>query len=184
MSAAIIAAGAGLQAYSTIQEGRLAEQQGKFYEELSERNQQALNRQAKAEMEAAQLEQERAARKQKIFQASQIAAAGKSGISLAGASLNALTDTAYQFSMERNLILRSGLFRSQQLQQQGRMEYSKGKWSAYLGRQAKRLSYMKAGATILGAAGSSQAPTQPRTFSSVPTRYGSNMAYGGYGRNF
>ena len=154
MASAALIIGGGLMAASAIQEGRIAEAQGKFAEKIGLQNQRALERQAKAEREAAALEETRVARKEKIVSARQRARRmGKTGVGLAGASLEFLADTAFQFSMERNLILRRGLIRGQELRWMGRMEQVKGKWAKRLGTQAKRLSYVKAGASILGSVG-------------------------------
>jgi len=141
-----ILAGLGLSAASQIQQGRAAEAQGKFEEKLAARNQQALERQAKAEKEAASIEEGRAARKRKLVMGAQRAAAGKSGFGLAGASMETILDTAYQFAMERNLILRGGLVRSQELQERGQIEMAKGRWASSMGKSQKR-------ASILGAVG-------------------------------
>ena len=138
-----------------IQEGRIAEAQGKFEEKIALRNQESLNRQAKAETEASRLKEERIARKQKIFQARQLAVLGKGGAGLVGATLAALVDTASQFSIDRNLALRTGVFRAGALRERGEIMAAQGKWAKQLGRQAKRLSYVKAGVSLLGAAGQS-----------------------------
>lgn len=143
----------GLQAYGAIQEGKIAEAQGKFARDIAIRNQQALERQAKAERAAAGIEETRAARREKIVKAQQRAAVAKSGVGLAGATLSILADTAFQFSMERNLILRRGLIRGRELRERGRIIYAQGKWAKTVGTQAKRLSYVKAGASILGSVG-------------------------------
>lgn len=141
-----IIAGGGLQAASTIQQGRIAEAQGEFEEEIALRNQKALERQAKAEQEAAGVEAGRISRKQKFIQATQIATAAKSGGGLAGASVNVLADTAFQFSLERNLALRTGLIRSQELIERGGIIAAQGRFAKSVGKSAKR-------ASILGAAG-------------------------------
>jgi len=151
---ALVAAGAGLKAAGILQGGRISEAQGKFEKEIAARNQQALERQAKAEREAASLEETRIARKEKIVKAGQRAAAAKSGIGLAGATLSVLADTAFQFSLERNLALRRGLIRGRELFGQGGLVAAQGRWARTLGKQAKKLSYVKAGASILSAAGS------------------------------
>ena len=153
MATAAVIIASTMMAASAIQEGEIAEAQGKFAEKIGLQNQRALERQAKAEREAATLEETRAARKGKIVSARQRARMGKTGVGLAGASLEFLADTAFQFSMERNLILRRGLIRGQELRWMGRMEQVKGKWAKRLGTQAKRLSYVKAGASILGSVG-------------------------------
>ena len=150
--AAILIAG-GLTAASQIQEGRIAKAQGSFANKIARRNQEALNRQAKAEEAASRLEERRIARKQKIFQARQLARIGKGGAGLVDATLAALVDTAMQFSIERNLALRRGVFRAGALRERGVIIAAQGRWAKTLGRQAQRLSYVKAGASLLGAAG-------------------------------
>lgn len=139
-------------AFGQIQEGRIAEAQGRFAEQIAIRNQQALERQAKAESAAAQIEESRVARREKIVKAQQRAIIAKTGVGLAGATLSVLADTAFQFSLERNLILRRGLIRGRELRERGRIIAAQGRWARTLGRQAKKLSYVKAGASILSGA--------------------------------
>lgn len=149
----MLLAGGGLQAASAIQEGRVAKAQGDFAEKIAQRNQQALERQAKAEMEAAGVEESRIARQEKIAKGKARAAVGKSGVGLAGSTLAALTDIAYQFSMERSLTLRRGMVRGRELRERGRIIAAQGEWANIMGVQAKRLSYVKAGTSILGSVG-------------------------------
>ena len=146
-------------AISQIQEGKIAKAQGSFAKKIALRNQESLNRQAKAEEAASRLEEMRIARKQKIFQARQLARIGKQGTGLAGATLAALVDTATQFSIERNLALRRGVFRAGALRERGEIIAAQGRWAKTLGNQAARLSYIKAGASLLGAAGAASATT-------------------------
>ena len=171
--------GGGLMAASAIQEGIIAEAQGKFAEKIGLKNQQALERQAKAEREAATLEETRVARKEKIVSARQRARMGKTGVGLAGASLEFLADTAFQFSMERNLTLRRGLIRGQEFRWMGRMEQIKGKWAKRLGTQAKRLSYVKAGASILGSVGTAGllSPAATTTTAGTASTYGTTSVF-------
>jgi hypothetical protein len=153
--AALLIAGGGLQAFAAIKEGQIAEAQGKFAKQIAVRNQQALERQAEAEKAAAGIEETRIARRGKIVKAAQRAIVGKSGVGLAGATLSLLADTAFQFSLERNLILRRGLVRGRELRERGQIELAKGRFAFTLGRQAKKLSFVKAGASILGSVGGS-----------------------------
>lgn len=148
-----IIAGGLLMAAGQIQEGRIAEAQGKFEKKIALRNQKSLERQAKAEIEAAGVEETRVARREKIFRARQRAGMAKGGIGLAGASLSFLTDTAFQFSMERNLVLRRGIVRGRELRERGKIIAAQGRWAKTLGTQVKRSSYVKASASILGAVG-------------------------------
>jgi hypothetical protein len=151
--AALLIAGGGMMAAGAIQEGRIARAQGRFEQQIALRNQQALERQAKAEMEAAGIEEARVARQEKIAKARQRAVIGKSGIGLAGATLSVLTDTAFQFAMERNLILRRGMVRARELRERGQITAAQGRWAKRMGTQAERLSYFRAGGSILGSIG-------------------------------
>lgn len=141
-------------AIGQIEEGRIAKAQGSFEHKLALRNQQALEREAKAEKAASRLEESRVARKQKIVMAAQRAILAKSGVGLAGATTSVLADTAFQFFLDRNLVLRGGLIRARELIERGRIGVAKGKWAKTLGKEAARLSYIKAAGTILGGASS------------------------------
>ena len=163
MAVAALIIGGGLVATGQIQEGRIAEAQGKFAKKIALRNQQALERQAKAESVAAGLEETRIARKEKILKGRQRAVVGKTGVGLAGATLEVLTDTAFQFSMGRNLALRRGVVRGRELRERGRIIAAQGRFAKTLGTQAKRLSYFKAGGSILGAIGTAGFLKAPAT---------------------
>lgn len=141
--------GALFTAYGEIRAGQIAEAQGRFAQQIAVRNEQALERQAKAERAASELEETRIARREKIVKAQQRAIIGKSGVDLAGATLSLLADTAYTFSSEKSLALMRGMIRGRELRERGRIEIAKGQWSYTLGKQAKRLSYFKATASIL-----------------------------------
>lgn len=151
--ATLLIAGGALTAFAAIKEGQIAEAQGKFQKQIAIRNQQALERQRKAELAASQVEESRVARREKIVKARQRAIIGKTGVGLAGATLSVLAETAFQFSLERNLILRRGLIRGRELRERGQIIAAQGKFARTLGRQAKKLSFVKAGASILGAVG-------------------------------
>ncbi len=153
----LILAGGGLAAASQIQEGRVAKAQGSFEKKIALRNQESLNRQAKAEEAASRLEERRIARKQKILQGRQLARIGKQGTGLADATLAALVDTATQFSIDRNLALRRGVFRAGGLRERGEIIAAQGRWAKTLGKQAQRLSYVKATGSLLAAAGAAGA---------------------------
>ena len=139
-----------LKAASQIQEGRIAKAQGSFANKIALRNQESLERQAKAERAASRVEEARISRREKIFKGRQRARIGKQATGLAGATLAALVDTAVQFSIERNLALRRGLVRGRELKRRGVIIAAQGRWAKTLGTQAKRLSYIKATGSILG----------------------------------
>lgn len=156
-----------LPAAAEIQKGRIAEAQGKFAkkvgianEQAALANQQALERQAKAEKEASRIEEGRISRKGRIVKGRQRTTIGKGGIGLVGATLAALTDTAFQFSFERNLALRRGLLRARQLQFAGRIEAfrggvaaAKGRFARGVGRAEKRASFIRAGGSVVSTFG-------------------------------
>ena len=176
-----LAAG-GLQAAAQIQEGRIAKAQGSFAKKIALRNQESLNRQAEAEKAASRLQEERIARKQKIVQGRQLAKIGKGGTGLVDATLYALIDTATQFFIERNLALRRGVFRAGALRERGAIIAAQGRWAKTLGTQAQRLSYVKAGASLLGAAGAASATTSsPGAGFTQPGGQGGGLAFGGRG---
>lgn len=188
-AAALIIAGGVAKAAGIIQEGRIAKAQGSFEKKIALRNQQELERQADAEIAASKIESARISRRGKIAEAAQIAAVGKLGVGLAGSTLSVLADTAAQFFIERNLVLRSGLFRARSLRQRGSIIAAQGRFAKTLGTQAQRLSFAKAGGSILSSAGSSGAfkgGGQTQSFSTSQTRFGtsSNISRGGFGRNF
>ncbi|KKN12020.1 hypothetical protein LCGC14_1020680 [marine sediment metagenome] len=171
-----LAAG-GLQAAAQIQEGRIAKAQGSFANKIALRNQESLNRQAEAEKSASRLQEKRIARKQKIVQGRQLAKIGKGGAGLIDATLSALIDTATQFSIERNLALRRGVFMAGALRERGAIIAAQGRWAKTLGKQAARLSYVKAGASLLAGAAISQSPATTSTAGGQ----GGGLAFGGRG---
>jgi hypothetical protein len=162
-----------LQGIGQIKEGQIAAAQGDFAKKVAIRNQQALNRQAKAERDAAAIEEGRIARKSKLVQARLTAGGAKSGISLAGASLESLTDAAFQFSMDRNLTLRRGLLKSRGLIQRGKIIASQGRFAKTVGRAKRTAAFIKAAGSFAstfdgGPSGGSTSfnPNPQNTFSS------------------
>lgn len=155
--------GGSLTAASQLQEGRIAEAQGKLTEQIALRNQKSLERQAKAERDAASVEESRLARREKIVKAAAIAQQGVSGGQIAGASLSALTDIAAQFSIERNFALRTGLIRSRELKERGQIIGIEGRFARTLGKKAKQLSFIKAGGTLLTTVGLAGKPKTKTT---------------------
>ena len=159
----LLTVGVGFGVAGTIQQGRIAKAQGSFQEKMALRNQQALERQGRAEQAAAQLEERRVARREKIVKAAQRATVGKSGIGLAGATLSVLADTAFQFSLERNLVLRRGLLAKQGLFKRGAITAAGGRFAKTTGLAESRASFVKAGASILGTAGAAGLLSRPAT---------------------
>jgi hypothetical protein len=133
------------------QAGKASKAQGKLQKNIAIRNQESLNRQAKAEKEASKTKEARIARQQKITSSAQKALAAKAGVSLEGASLSVLTDTAEQFYIDRAFTLRGGLLRSQELQEKGRIIFAQGAFAKRMGVFASRNFNYGAGAQAAGA---------------------------------
>jgi phage I-like protein len=161
MATALLIAGGALAVSGQIKQGQIAESQGRLQEKISQRNQQALERQATAEKEASKLEERRIARRARLVQARLEVGQAKTGISPAGATIDALADAAFQFSLDRNLTLRSGLIRARELQSKGRLLAAEGKFAKKIGKQQKRAMFMQAFGT--GLMGASQLKTTPNT---------------------
>ncbi len=179
LAAVLLLGAGGLQAASSIQQGRIAKAQGSFEKKVALRNQESLNRQARAEKSASRLEERRIAKKQKIFQARQIARIGKGGAGFGDSTLAALIDTASEFSIERNLALRRGTFRAGALRERGEIIAAQGRWAKTLGKQAQRLSYVKAGASLLSSAAlaSQFGPATTTTTTATPSTFGTTPSF-------
>jgi hypothetical protein len=156
-----------------VKEGQIAAAQGDFEKEIAIRNQQSLERQATAERAASKIEEGRVARKSRLVQARLEAGQAKSGLGLAGATVDALADAAFQFSFDRNLVLRQGLIRSRELQQKGKIIAAGGRFAKTLGRQKRTALFMSAAGSAFGAASSlSNTNPPPRTSPSGPSSVG------------
>ncbi len=178
MATALLIAGAGLLAVGQIKQGQVAAAQGKFAKQIALRNQAALERQAKAEQDVARIEERRVARKEKIIKAGQRTIVGKSGIGLAGATLSALTDTAFQFSLDRNLALRRGLFRARELVARGGILAAGGTFAKTVGRQQRTASFISAGGSVLTAAGTAGLrPSSPGLGTPSSTNIGTSQSF-------
>lgn len=139
-------------ALGTIQEGRAAEAQGKAQKRIAEINARNLEVQADAEKTAARLEEERVSRQQKATEGKQKTAFRKSGTTLEGTPTDLLADQAFQFELERNLVLRQGLVRAVQRRIEADIMRARGKQASAFGKFAKRNSILKASIKLGGAA--------------------------------
>jgi len=142
-------AGTALSAGSAIQEGQLANAQGKASNDIAKLNAANLEHQAESRMDAARLEDTRQVRRSRMALGSQIAKGGASGVT---SDIDVLADTAFQFAMDRSLMLRQGLVESQGLLGQAGMMRAQGKFAKKVGKSKRTASYAKAGMSILGGA--------------------------------
>ncbi|HOL31793.1 MAG TPA: hypothetical protein PK052_07395 [Anaerohalosphaeraceae bacterium] len=141
-SGALIVAALAASGTASVAQGLAAQAQGRANQRIAEYNAAMAERQGKAQMEAARLNSERLARQQRLAMGQNIAAAAKSGISLSGSVLDVLADTAYQYQLDRNLILTQGLNDYQTGSQRASLLRSEGKFSAAQGRSNALWAYL------------------------------------------
>lgn len=163
MAVAAILVGSALMAYGQIREGQMAAAEGKMKRKISDYNAEQLRRQAIIKREAAALEESRITREEKSFLGKKIAKMAMGGMSVNDvSSLEVLSDDVYQFSMDRNLVLRNGLYESISLGQQAKIQNITGRFYEKAGKYARNVSYIKAGSTLLsGVYLAGQAATVP-----------------------
>lgn len=149
MAVALLAVGGGLMAYGQVRQGQLAEAEGKAQKKIADFNAEQLDRQAKSRQQAAAIEEQRVSRQSKMFMGKQRAEFAKSGLTMEGSALEVLSDTAYQFSMDRNLTLRQGLLDADYMRSQGAIQRVQGKWAREYGKQQKTSSYLSAAGTAM-----------------------------------
>jgi len=144
-----LVAGVALKASGQVSEGMMFKAEGQAKKDIAEYNSRQLTRQAEARRNASELEDVRQGRKANIALGSQIARGGKSGTV---SSVDALADTAFQFAMDRNLIMRQALVESQGLLGQAAMQRAKGQYASDIGKFKRNAKYREAAVTILGGA--------------------------------
>ena len=185
MSAVLQGVGGAFQAASQLKQGQIAEAQGRFEEKIALRNQQALNRQANAEIEASKVEEQRISRRSKITQAQiRVNQVGKSGIEIKGATVAALLDIANQFTVDRSLALRTGLIRSRELIQKGKIIAAGGRFAKVIGKSRRKAFQLAALGTALGTAGSVSGGTSGTVSTSPTSSQSGRTAIGSSTRNF
>lgn len=115
-------------------EGKMLDAQGEAQQAIANYNAKLQEREAKARMQAARLQERRVSKKGKAVQGAQRARFAKSGIALTSPSaIDVLADTAFEVFMDRNLTLRGGLLESQALKNQAKMTRAQGDWAAKVG---------------------------------------------------
>jgi len=146
MATAALIAGTVLSAGSAIQEGQVADAQGRASNDIAKLNAANKEREAASVMDATILGDSRQVRRSDMALGSQIAQAGANNTA---SDVDVLADTAFQFAMDRNLMLRQGLIQSQELLGQAGLLRAQGEFASKVGKSKKTFSYAKAGASIL-----------------------------------
>jgi hypothetical protein len=158
LAAAAMIGGTALSAYSTIQGGKEAAEQGKL-------QQQQFEAEAKAELmqgsEAAFLKRKEAKR----MTASQIAAISASGSGFVGSNLVVLAESARNAELDAGMIERNSQVNAQSLKVRGEL-------ARYEGQLARRNARMRAFANTLSTVGQAYLlynTPKPKTAPSTPT---------------
>ena len=184
MATAALIGGAALLAGGQVQEGQLFKAEGEAKKGIADYNAEQLERQAASRLQAGELEDVRQARKARIALGSQIARGGKSGVV---SDVDALADTAFQFAMDRNLMMRQSLLQSQQLLGQAGMQRAQGMYALALGKSQRNIQCMKTAGSLLqgGATYGKMGGTGTKVSDmSSADRTSINRSYGGDTRNF
>lgn len=136
VAAALAVAGAAVGAVGAIQQGQAAEDLADFESDQARQEAQRAWAQAAADEQASR------ARARRFF-ATQQAAAAKSGLAPVGSPLEVFADSAAEAEINALSIRAGGAVEAARLQRQGEIRQ-------FEGRQAKRASFFRAGATLLG----------------------------------
>lgn len=148
------AASAAVSGASMIQQGRIAQAQGKAQQKINEYNARQAEMEGKSRMQAARLEADRFSRKASFINAANRAKAAKAGISISDSptTLDVLADTAYQLHLDTNIISQSGMNDYIRAQNQQSLLRAEGAFAKEQGDIAQKWGYI-AGGTQLATAG-------------------------------
>ena len=137
--------GAVLMAGATVQEGRLAEAQGKAERKFAEFNARMQEREAKSKMDAASIEEQRISKKARAIAGSQKAKMAAAGLDVStGTALDVFAETARESYVDRSLTLRKGMIQKVNLEAQAAATRAQGKLAEKMGKAQKKVAYMKA----------------------------------------
>jgi hypothetical protein len=164
-----LAVGGGIQAVSSIQQGRAARQAGETQDAIAQRNALLAERQAEAEQQAAVEAARQQEREGEAFKGRQIAALAKSGVQIArGTPLALVVETAENLEADRLNILREGAISAAQRRGQADILRVQGASAKARGRAASRAATLASVGTILttvGAVGKSRFDRGRKPFS-------------------
>lgn len=138
---AILAAGMGLQAYSTLEEGKQAAELGKI-------SQAQYDAEARATKDAGNYASREQRKEGQRLMATQMAQAGAQGGSLSGSNLTIMANSAKEMEMDAMVISRNYTLEANKLTQQGAM----ARYQGQLARRNSRIRALADGLTTAGTA--------------------------------
>ena len=174
-------AGGTIATVATVQQGRAAEAQGKFQEQIAIRNAQQAQREAEGRRQAAAelaIQKEREGRR---LRGRQRALFAKSGVELRGSPLSVLVETAQDIEADRLTILREGALSASSDEFRAGILRAEGSAAKQRGKAAKRASVLSAVGQGLSTAGTvaaiggppgTQGPLSQSTFRRATTQTG------------
>ena len=148
-----LAVGGGLQAISTIQQGRAAREQGEMQAAIAARNALLAERQAEAEQQAAAAEAKIQREEGEALLARQRALFAKAGVEFRGTPLSVVVETAEKLEADRLTILREGAISAVQRRGQADILRLQGEAARRRGRATGRASVLATSGTILSTVG-------------------------------
>ena len=149
----LVAAGAGvsLMAYSTIQQGRAAGEQGKFQEKIAAMNAEQAQLEAEGKRQSAVEAAIQKEREGRALKGRQRALYGKSGVELRGSPLSVLVETAQDIEADRLTILREGAIAGSTDEFRAGIIRAEGSAAKAKGKAAKRGAVLSATGQVLTA---------------------------------
>ncbi len=149
--------GTGAKIFSQIQQGRIADAQGRAEQRLAERNALVEEQNAKAREEKARFDQLRHVERGEGILGRLRAALGKSGARLdVGAPIRVLSEQAEELELENLLIGHEGAVEAAQFKERAVISRFKGSLARKRGKAARKTSLLRAFSTTVGAAGTAK----------------------------
>ena len=153
MIGVIAITGIAISAYSAYEQGKAAEEQGKFQAKIAARNAEQAQREAEGKRQAAAEAAIQKEREGRALKGRQRALYAKSGVELRGSPLSVLVETAQDIEADRLTILREGAIAGSTDEYRAGIIRAEGSAAKKRGQAAKRASVLSAvGSSMTSAA--------------------------------
>lgn len=185
ISGSLIIAASAMQAVGALQQGKMAEAQGRAQQQASQYNARMKQIEAGIVSQQANAREEQQRRSARDVLGKQRAAVAQAGIGWGGSALDIMEDSAAKAELDALTIRYEGDLKAKGLLAEAEFDKYAGDVAMATGKAAKKASYVSAAASILS--GSAQAykgytPSTQTFNSTYETRMGSNfLSSGNYG---
>ena len=154
VSASLLVAASAMQAVGAIQQGKMAEAQGRAQQQAANYNARMKEIEAGITREQTNAREEQQRRQARQILGKQRAAVAQAGIGWGGSALDIMEESATLAELDALTIRYEGDLKAKGLLAEAEFDRYSGEVSAAMGKAAKRASYVSAAASILsGAAG-------------------------------